>query len=168
MQYLQEKYSIYATSIQSKVINVVYYKMMYRSDSSGTFTNVSNENVPELDSDSQFTVPTAGIILTGLVDGQYLLQEISPPSGYVITNSTPVTFTVSGGTITSTEGTITGVRYTAATETSNAEFIVPNPPGAALPNTGGSGTRLFTILGSILILGAGVLLMILGLSGQHS
>ena len=25
MQYLQEKYSIYATSIQSKVINVVYY-----------------------------------------------------------------------------------------------------------------------------------------------
>lgn len=27
MQYLQEKYSIYATSIQSKVINVVYYKM---------------------------------------------------------------------------------------------------------------------------------------------
>ena len=26
MQYLQEKYSIYATSIQSKVINVVYYK----------------------------------------------------------------------------------------------------------------------------------------------
>ena len=29
MQYLQEKYSIYATSIQSKVINVVYYKMLF-------------------------------------------------------------------------------------------------------------------------------------------
>ena len=29
MQYLQEKYSIYATSIQSKVINVVYYSYSY-------------------------------------------------------------------------------------------------------------------------------------------
>jgi LPXTG-motif cell wall-anchored protein len=86
------------------------------------------------------------------------LQEISPPSGYVITNSTPVTFTVSGGTITSTEGTITGVRYTAATETSNAEFIVPNPPGAALPNTGGPGTRMLYLLGGILTLGAAFLL----------
>ena len=120
------------------------FKLMYRSDSSGTFTNVSNESVPELNSESKFTVPTAGITLTGLVDGQYQLQEISPPSGYVITNSTPVTFTVSGGAITSTEGTITGVRYTAASETSDAEFIIPNEPGAALPNTGGPGT-LWTI-----------------------
>ena len=135
------------------------FKLMYRSDSSGTYTNVSNESVTELDSDSQFTVPTAGITLTGLVDGQYQLQEISPPSGYVITNSTPVTFTISGGAITSTEGTITGVRYTAASGTSDAEFIIPNEPGAALPSTGGPGTRLFTILGTILILGAGVLLL---------
>jgi LPXTG-motif cell wall-anchored protein len=40
----------------------------------------------------------------------------------------------------------------------NATFKVGNTAGAALPNTGGPGTRLFTILGSILILGAGVLL----------
>ena len=37
-------------------------------------------------------------------------------------------------------------------------IIVGNEPGVALPNTGGPGTRFFTILGSILILGAGVLL----------
>ena len=134
------------------------FKLMYRSDSSGTYTNVSSESVPQLNSESKFTVPIAGITLTGLVDGQYQLQEISPPSGYVITNSTPVTFTVSGGAINSTEGTITGVRYTAASETSDAEFIIPNEPGAALPSAGGPGARLFTILGSILILGAGVLL----------
>ena len=128
---------------------------MYRSDSSGTFTNVSNESVTELDSDSQFTVPTAGITLTGLVDGQYQLQEISPPSGYAITNSTPVTFTVSGGAITSTQGTITGVRYTAASETSDAAFIVPNEPGAALPNTGGPGTTVLYSLGIMLTVFAG-------------
>jgi LPXTG-motif cell wall-anchored protein len=39
-----------------------------------------------------------------------------------------------------------------------ATFIVGNTPGASLPYTGGPGTQLFTILGSILILGAGVLL----------
>jgi LPXTG-motif cell wall-anchored protein len=105
-----------------------------------------------LDSESKFAVPASGITLTGLVDGQYQLQEISPPSGYVITNYTPVTFTVAGGAITSTEGTITGVRYTAASETSDAEFIIPNEPGAALPNTGGPGTRGFLYTGLALIL----------------
>ena len=40
----------------------------------------------------------------------------------------------------------------------NAAFTIRNTPGSALPQTGGPGTRLFTILGSILILGAGALL----------
>ena len=40
----------------------------------------------------------------------------------------------------------------------NGEFKVENEPGAALPSTGGSGTTPITILGSILILGAGALL----------
>jgi len=102
-------------------------------------------------------VPTAGITLTGLVDGQYQLQEITPPAGYVITNNYPVTFTVSGGAITSTEGTITGVRYTAATQTADAEFIIPNTPGAALPNTGGPGTLLYTLSGLALICGAALM-----------
>ena len=37
-------------------------------------------------------------------------------------------------------------------------FVIGNTPGPALPSAGGPGTRAFTILGSILILGAGVLL----------
>lgn len=40
----------------------------------------------------------------------------------------------------------------------NAQFRVGNTPGAVLPNTGGSGTRHFMIYGSMLMLGAGVLL----------
>ena len=144
------------------------FKLKYRSDSSGKFTNVSNENVPELDADSQFTVPAAGIKLTGLVDGEYQLQEISSPSGYVITNSIPVTFIVSGGAITSTEGTITGVRYTAAAETSDAEFIVPNEPGAVLPATGGPGTNLVYLIGLMLMAfaGAGLVMRRRTLSGH--
>ena len=37
-------------------------------------------------------------------------------------------------------------------------YRITNNPGVVLPSTGGPGTRLFTILGIILILGAGVLL----------
>ena len=37
-------------------------------------------------------------------------------------------------------------------------YRITNNPGVELPATGGPGTRLFTILGSILILGAGILL----------
>lgn len=43
-------------------------------------------------------------------------------------------------------------------EAVNAAFTVGNTPGAALPHTGGAGTKLFTLLGSILIAGAGLLL----------
>ena len=44
-------------------------------------------------------------------------------------------------------------------EAANGGYIINKPEDAVtLPSTGGPGTRLFTILGSILILGAGVLL----------
>ena len=38
-------------------------------------------------------------------------------------------------------------------------FTITNEKGAALPNTGGPGTRIFTILGSMLICLAGALLV---------
>ena len=134
------------------------FKLEYRADESGTFTNVSNAVVLELDSESKFTVPAAGLKLTGLTDGQYRIQEVSPPAGYVITNQYPVIFKVENGRIANTQGTLTDVRYSAAGSSTDAVFIVPNPPGAALPNTGGPGTRLFTILGNILLLLSGTLL----------
>lgn len=45
-----------------------------------------------------------------------------------------------------------------AQSATNAAFTVENTPGAALPSTGGSGTRLFTIFGTILALSSVVLL----------
>lgn len=135
------------------------FKLLYRADSEGTFADVSSEQVPELDADSQFVVPEEGITLTGLIDGQYQLQEIAPPTGYVITETAPVAFTVSDGAITSTDGTVESVRYTAAAETKDAEFIIPNTPGAELPHTGGIGTTIFYILGTILMTGCAIVLI---------
>lgn len=50
---------------------------------------------------------------------------------------------------------VTSVDYTLVTFTNTKN---ENPSGYALPNTGGPGTRLFTIFGLILIAGAGLLL----------
>lgn len=128
------------------------FKLEYKATAEATtWTNVSNETVPELDSNSQFTVPREGITLTGLADGVYRLHEIISPTGYVITESYPVVFTVSSGAITSTDGTIENVRYTAASGTADATFIVPNTPGVALPSTGGIGTTPFRTLGATLV-----------------
>ena len=90
-------------------------------------------------------VPLEGIKIAGLPNGDYTLKEEMAPDGYVITDG--------GIAFTATDGSI-GEEDAEAGFT----FAVENEPGVALPNTGGSGTRLFTILGSILILGAGVLL----------
>ena len=38
-------------------------------------------------------------------------------------------------------------------------IVVGNEPGASLPSTGGPGSRIFTMLGTILALGAGLMLV---------
>ena len=134
------------------------FRLLRKTASGTSWATVSNEEVDELNTKGEFTVPEEGITLTGITDGEYKLEEVSPPEGYIILEKEPVFFTVSGGEITSTEGTDEKVTYTAASDTANAQFIIPNTQGAALPETGGPGTRLFGMLGSILILGAGILL----------
>ena len=39
------------------------------------------------------------------------------------------------------------------------EFKVENKEGSTLPSTGGIGTRIFYALGSILVIGAGIILI---------
>ena len=115
--------------------------------SSIVISNLNTGTVITPDVENKFTIPITGIKISGLPDGSYQLVEREAPAGYVITNSV-TTFTVSQGTVTA--WSLNG--------NAGSAFEIPNPPGAALPSTGGPGTRLFTILGSILILGAGVLL----------
>ena len=119
---------------------------------------------------------------TGLTDGYYELKESTAPKGYVLKGQTVTYFKISGGVLTwlekgsgkpstweekTSKGKDELYSYRPAVAENpenevaaqNAVFVVENEPGVALPNTGGPGTRLFTILGSILILGAGILLV---------
>jgi len=91
---------------------------------------------------------------TDLEEGFYKIVEVDTPDGYIKISTDP-TFEVRN---VSGQLEVIFTDTNLVTYTPENGFRFGNEPGAALPNTGGPGTRLFTILGSILILGAGVLL----------
>ena len=93
---------------------------------------------------------------TGIAPGYYYLHETKSPEGYVLTEANGWHFQVGESGIVQGVGDFTDDGSFRYVDVSNV--TVSNTPGAALPNAGGPGTRLFTIFGSFLILGAGVLL----------
>ena len=105
-----------------------------------------------------------------LKTGYYEIRETGIPAGYVATGDAATYIRVANGKAEMIKVNAAGdgwetvssagnFEFAAASETDNAKLTVSNEPGAALPNTGGSGTRFFTISGLILALGAGFLLM---------
>lgn len=83
----------------------------------------------------------------GLKDGTYYLEEVEAPAGYNLLKD-PVQITVNGANATTAD-------LSSLTVTGNVE----NSSGAELPETGGMGTTIFYVLGSVLILAAVVLLV---------
>lgn len=109
--------------------------------------------------------------------GTYTLKETKAPSGY-IKDDTEHTVDISAtynndGTLASYSIKIDGAdiaTYTATTKAdktidtitpgeNNQSFPINNKKGTGLPSTGGIGTTLFYIFGTILVLGAGILLI---------
>ena len=92
---------------------------------------------------------------SGLGNGTYMLSEINAPTGYVILNQDTY-FSVSNGAVTLTDESGNPKAYTdVSLLDENTSIAVKNNPGAALPHTGGPGTRLFYLLGGMLLLFAG-------------
>ena len=123
-----------------------------------TLTQVDEEGhpLPEGIVKPEVTTDEYGIIIfDNLEPGRYELAETKVPDGY-IKNEGPYFIIVNTDYTTSLD---TSVAHTLITKSETSSvYTVQNEPGSALPNTGGPGTRLYTILGTILILGAGVLL----------
>ena len=92
--------------------------------------------------------------------GSYVLIETTVPAGYNAYEGMEITIT---STI-DANGNLTGLTATPSTLTvgSDKDVVsgeVENNSGSELPETGGIGTTIFYILGSILVIGAGVILV---------
>ena len=89
-------------------------------------------------------------------------QTTKPDSGiYDWTQNASLVLNAESGVKRTNADNTAVLTHSAVTANSNMETIyyrITNNPGVELPSTGGPGTRIFTILGSILVLGAGVLL----------
>ena len=168
------------TNTEKKIFNLNIVKKEINSE---TTINGAGFDLYSLNADTGATDPgeaiatefTAGSGTASFADltyGYYAVQESTTPEGYVKVGSDTFYIKVSEEGVAllhpvsgkgpaewasvQQEGIVRDFTYTAGGL--NATAVVDNVPGAALPNTGGPGTRLFTILGSILVLGAGVLL----------
>ena len=105
-------------------------------------------------------------------DTVYELREITPPDGYIITNK-HVYFKVvreearvylcltdeTGAVLENEDGPVTDNSAAVIAEGRELVISVKNEAGMALPNTGGIGNGLFTLLGTVLTLGAGLILL---------
>lgn len=109
--------------------------------------------------------------VAGLDDGTYYLEETKAPSKYNKL-SEDVTIVISATTVNnqSWKGTasdvLTKIDVTANGKTSDGsvnsgsvKVTVENNQGSTLPTTGGMGTTIFYVVGSILVLGAAILLI---------
>lgn len=87
------------------------------------------------------------VVISGLGNGTYYLKETKAPNGYKLLLSAK-DITIDGQNI--------GATFTGDTYESGGVHVT-NEPGTTLPGTGGTGTTVFYVLGSALMLGAVVL-----------
>ena len=133
-----------------------------------TFTNFLDGNA-----DKTFTTNDNGeLTIEKLPRNQYYhLTETNPPVGYVLTGNKDIYFKINeNGEVSLTDADRQPIASSAIQDNTlaapnisqvdqaNYNVTVPNTPGAELPMTGGPGTKLFTILGSILMCLGGALL----------
>lgn len=108
----------------------------------------------------------------GLDDGTYYLKETKAPTGYNLLSSeitVVITATTTNGqtwtdghassALTKLAVTADGKAGTGNTSTGVADITVANNKGSTLPETGGMGTTIFYVLGTILVLGAAIMLI---------
>ena len=123
-------------------------------DTSGAFTEAAGSTGVKATVDSN-----GFIVFSGLKPGQYTLEETVVPEGY--NKADDITFTITANNpLTGPSHWTSGNDNVTYITADNAFYVeIENRYGATLPSTGGIGTKLFYIFGSLLVVGSGVLLI---------
>lgn len=145
----------------------ILYKEVVETSGTVTYYYQCNDNntkkvewVTEKDKATPQTTNAQGeASFQGIAAGNYFLEETKAPDGYNKLEK-PVEVEITEGYNTET-GELNNTN--AIKNGTDGQYIkkveVPNKAGAVLPSTGGIGTTIFYVLGSILALGAAVLLI---------
>lgn len=124
---------------------------------------------------NQLPTPKDGVItIKGVAAGDYEINEVTAPAGYnkllnpvtvtAVQTKKTETHTVfyldeKGNVVNQATATTTEVKYDNDKIAAVAVLVV-NKTGIELPFTGGMGTRIFYVAGSVLLIGAAVLLIV--------
>ena len=122
-------------------------KLTFIDNGDGTYTYSPTGNVTTLDMTTNTTISIKGLDKSW----SYILKEVTVPDGY----NQAADVTIAGSSLTKvTEG-----MDTSMTSTALFKETVVNKAGVELPSTGGIGTTVFYILGSLLVVGCGIVLI---------
>lgn len=134
-------------------------KMYAHTDENGIITSWSTETPSR-----KLVSGEDGTFLVKGLDGiAYHLEEVTPPVGYnQMENDVLLTMaaTITGQELTALTCTADGTRSVGTVEDGLVNVSINNTPGATLPATGGMGTTVFYIAGTVLLLGAAVILIL--------
>ena len=143
----------------SKMSGQTDTKLTFIDNEDGTYTYSPTGTVTTLDMTTNTTIVVKGLDTAWT----YTLKEITVPKGYNKIDDV----TIKGSNLTKVEEitttadgtTTTKVVDTTVTSTELYKETVVNNAGTELPSTGGIGTTLFYVFGTLLVLGAGVVLV---------
>ncbi len=169
---LQSKFEEDAAGTYYKLANGTYTttkptektKALYESDK--TYKLVEDEESVEMvaaateSGEIEAWVDKDGyLVFSGLGDGEYTIQETEAPNGYNIDNTEYKVTITSAPTFEAPNWKVNGKDVTPAADNSWTVFTqeIINKKGIILPSTGGIGTVVFYVVGSLLIAGAVVL-----------
>ena len=96
------------------------------------------------------------VTFTGLGAGTYTITETKTPAGY--NTIAPITFPLTFDAETKTF--VSDNTAVVVGADNKLDTTIVNEKGATLPETGGMGTTIFYVIGSVLVLGAAVLLIV--------